>query len=135
MPLTVRTVMRIADDPARGMSTYAIEVAAIGELVAASAGDMLFVVDEPFNGTNPTIRVPIVVAVLEYLVDHGLVVAATHDLDVATRLNTRFERGYFEERDEGTFDRHLRGGIAPASNAVEILRRAGYPNEILRRLM
>jgi len=134
-PLTVRTVMRIADDPARGMSTYAIEVAAIGELVAASAGDMLFVVDEPFNGTNPTIRVPIVVAVLEYLVDHGLVVAATHDLDVATRLNTRFERGYFEERDEGTFDRHLRGGIAPASNAVEILRRAGYPNEILRRLM
>jgi len=134
-PLTVRTVMRIADDPARGMSTYAIEVAAIGELVAASTGAMLFVVDEPFNGTNPTIRVPIVVAVLEYLVEHGLVVAATHDLDVATRLNTRFERGYFEERDEGTFDRHLRGGIAPASNAVEILRRAGYPNEILRRLM
>jgi hypothetical protein len=134
-PLTVRSVMRIADDPARGMSTYAIEVAAIGELVADSAGDMLFVVDEPFNGTNPTIRVPIVVAVLEYLVEHGLVVAATHDLDVATRLNARFERGYFEEQDEGTFDRHLRGGIAPATNAVEILRRAGYPNEILRRLL
>ena len=134
-PLTVRTVMRIADDPARGMSTYAIEVAAIGELVAAGEGDMLFVVDEPFNGTNPTIRVPIVVAVLEYLVDHGLVVAATHDLDVATRLNPRFARGYFEELDEGGFDRHLRAGIAPASNAVEILRRAGYPNEILRRLL
>jgi urease gamma subunit len=134
-PLTVRTVMRIADDPARGMSTYAIEVAAIGELVAASDSDMLFVVDEPFNGTNPTIRVPIVVAVLEYLVEHGLVVAATHDLDVATRLNARFERGYFEEQDEGAFDRHLRAGIAPATNAVEILRRAGYPNEILRRLL
>jgi DNA mismatch repair ATPase MutS len=134
-PLTVRTVMRIADDPARGMSTYAIEVAAIGELVAQSAGEMLFVVDEPFNGTNPTIRVPIVVAVLEYLVEHGLVVAATHDLDVATTLNARFQRGYFEEQDEGTFDRHLRGGIAPATNAVEILRRAGYPNEILRRLL
>jgi len=134
-PLTVLTVMRIADDPARGMSTYAIEVAAIGELVRAKAGDMLFVVDEPFNGTNPTIRVPIVVAVLEFLVEHGLCVAATHDLDVATRLNARFARGYFEEQDEGTFDRHLRVGIAPATNAVEILRRAGYPNEILRRLV
>jgi hypothetical protein len=135
-PMRVRSVMRIADDPARGMSTYAVEVAAIGELVMADAAGVprLFVVDEPFNGTNPTIRVPIVVAVLEHLVGAGLVIAATHDLDVATRLDPRFVRGYFAERDRGTFDRKLCAGIAPATNAVEILRRAGYPAEILARL-
>jgi hypothetical protein len=135
-PLCVRTVMRIADDPARGMSTYAVEVAAIGELVAAveAGAAMLFVVDEPFNGTNPTIRVPIVVAVLEYLVGAGLVLAATHDLDVANRLDARFARAYFAEHENGEFDRHLHTGIAPATNAVEILRRAGYPDAILLRL-
>ncbi|MEO6776117.1 MAG: hypothetical protein ABI467_24370 [Kofleriaceae bacterium] len=136
MPLCVRTVMRIADDPARGMSTYAVEVAAIGELVAAveDRAARLFVVDEPFNGTNPTIRVPIVVAVLEYLVGAGLVLAATHDLDVANRLDQRFARAYFAEYEDGAFDRHLHTGIAPATNAVEILRRAGYPDAILARL-
>jgi hypothetical protein len=136
-PLRVRCVMRIADDPARGMSTYAVEVAAMGLLVSPSertASRSLFVVDEPFNGTNPTIRVPIVVAVLEYLVGNGLVVAATHDLDVATRLDGRFARVYFEEQAGGVFDRHLRSGIAPATNAVEILHRAGYPAAILDRL-
>ncbi|MEO8553330.1 MAG: hypothetical protein ABI678_25330 [Kofleriaceae bacterium] len=135
-PLCVRTVMRIADDPARGMSTYAVEVAAIGMLVAAveDRAAMLFVVDEPFNGTNPTIRVPIVVAVLEYLVAAGLVLAATHDLDVANRLDARFARAYFAEHENGAFDRHLHTGIAPATNAVEILRRAGYPDAILARL-
>ncbi|MGE0871272.1 MAG: hypothetical protein AB7P03_22115 [Kofleriaceae bacterium] len=132
-PLHVRAVMRIADDPERGMSTYAVEVAAMRELVADDR-PCLFAIDEPFNGTNPAVRVPIVVAVLEYLVGRGLVVAATHDLDVATRLNQQFARAYFEERD-GTFDRRLRAGIAPATNAVEILLRAHYPAEITNRLV
>ncbi len=132
-PLHVRAVMRIADDPERGMSTYAVEVAAMQELVADDRA-CLFVIDEPFNGTNPAVRVPIVVAVLDYLVARGLVVAATHDLDVATRLDPRFARAYFEEHD-GAFDRHLREGIAPATNAVEILLRAGYPAAITSRLV
>jgi DNA mismatch repair ATPase MutS len=114
------------------MSTYAVEVAAVRELVADTPATLV-VLDEPFHGTNPAIRVPIVVAVLEYLVGRGLVVAATHDLDVATRLDARFARAYFEERD-GRFDRHLREGVAPAANAVEILRRAGYPAAITDRL-
>ncbi len=136
--LRVRAVMRIGDNVATGMSTYAVEVAAVGELVtAASSPDAprtLFVLDEPFHGTNPTIRVPIVVSVLEYLATHGLVVAATHDLDVATRLDTRFARGYFAELADGVFDRTLRAGIAPSTNALELLARAGYPAAILERI-
>ncbi len=95
----------------------------------------LFVIDEPFHGTNPTVRVPIVVAVIELLAARDLVVAATHDLDVATRLDASLVRGYFDELPDGSFDRTLKPGVARSTNAVAILRRAGYPPAILDRLI
>lgn len=134
----VFTVMRIADATAEGMSTYAVEVAAIGALVAAvSSGEegppALFVVDEPFSGTNPALRVPIVVSVLEYCGARDLVLAATHDLDVVEQVDVRFARGYFAEADDdsGRFDRKLRAGVSPGSNALSLLVRAGYPSAII----
>jgi hypothetical protein len=137
--LSVRAVMRIRDDLDTGMSTYAVEVSAIGDLVAAATqrGPLptLFVVDEPFHGTNPAVRVPIVVAVFEHLADRDLVIGATHDLDVAHELSEKFARGYFAEREDGDgFDRTLRDGVAPSTNAVELLARAGYPASLLARV-
>jgi hypothetical protein len=134
----VRAVMRIRDDLDSGMSTYAVEVAAIGELVTgASRRDAiptLFVLDEPFHGTNPAIRVPIVVAVFEHLAARDLVIGATHDLDVARLLGDSFARAHFAELPGGGFDRTLREGVAPSTNAVELLARAGYPRELLARV-
>jgi hypothetical protein len=136
--VTVHAVMRIRDDLGAGMSQYAVEVAAIGELVAAAGQrtrvPKLFVLDEPFHGTNPAIRVPIVVAVFEHLAAHGLIIGATHDLDVATLLGSDFGRGYFAEHPAGGFDRTLRSGVAQSTNAVELLARAGYPSELLARV-
>lgn len=135
-PLRVFAAMRISDDTASGTSQYAAEVAALGRLVAAvgQTPPALFVVDEPFHGTNPAIRVPIVVHVLEYLAAHDLVVAATHDLEVAARLGPRFERGYFCELADQTFDRKLRPGVAPSHNAVALLARAGYPADLVKAI-
>jgi hypothetical protein len=134
----VGAVMRIRDDLDSGMSTYAVEVAAIGELVNAASAPTnlpwLFVLDEPFHGTNPAVRVPIVVAVFEHLASRGLVIGATHDLDVANSLSASFARGYFQELPSGEFDRTLRAGVAPSTNAVELLARAGYPRELLARV-
>lgn len=132
----VFAVMRTSDDTATGASTYAVEVAAIGQLVAAAAGDgvpALFAIDEPFSGTNPAVRVPIVVSVLDYLSAHDIALAATHDLDVAAQVDPRFVRGHFCELDElaGLFDRKLRPGVAPSSNALALLERAGYPAAIV----
>ncbi|HEY5947892.1 MAG TPA: hypothetical protein VIV40_20470 [Kofleriaceae bacterium] len=136
--LRVRAVMRIRDDVHAGMSTYAVEVAAIGELVAAATerGPLpsLFVLDEPFHGTNPAVRVPIVVAVLEHLGARDLVIGATHDLDVAKRLDPSFERAHFAELPTGEFDRRLHAGVAPSTNAIELLARAGYPRGLLARV-
>ena len=137
----VVAVMRVVDDTASGASKYAVEVEAIGAVVAAaSRGDgdddtlrALIVVDEPFSGTNPAVRVPIVVSVLEYLGAHDVVIAATHDLEVAAQLGDRFQRGYFAEvaGSSDEFDRRLRPGVSPATNAVERLAHAGYPAAIL----
>jgi hypothetical protein len=131
-------VMRVIDDTATGMSKYAVEVAAIGGVVAAASsadGDLpaLVVIDEPFSGTNPAVRVSIVVSVIEYLGARDLVIAATHDLEVAAQLSDRFARGYFAEiaGSSDEFDRHLRPGVSPTTNAAELLARAGYPKAIL----
>jgi len=120
------------------MSTYAVEVAAIGQLVEAVARcdhrlPALLVIDEPFSGTNPAFRVPIVVSVLDYLGACDLPIAATHDLEVAAQVDARFARGYFCEPDDdtGRFDRKLRPGVSPASNALALLVRAGYPAAII----
>lgn len=134
----VFTVMRVADATAEGMSTYAVEVAAIGTLVEAVARrdhglPALLVIDEPFRGTNPALRVPIVVSVLDYLGERDVAIAATHDLEVAAEVDARFARGYFGEPDDdtGRFDRKLRPGVAPTSNALALLVRAGYPHVIV----
>jgi DNA mismatch repair ATPase MutS len=134
----VFAVMRVADATADGMSTYAVEVAAIGTLVEAVARrdhelPALFVIDEPFSGTNPALRVPIVVSTLDYLGDRDVAIAATHDLEVAAQVDSRFARGYFCEPDDdtGQFDHKLRPGIAPTSNALALLVRAGYPHAIV----
>lgn len=133
--LRVHTAMRAVDATALGLSTYAAEIQAVGALIAAAEGPAsLFALDEPFRGTNPSVRVPIVVAVLEHLARGHLVAAATHDLDVAHRLSPAFDRGYFQETDDDggeIFDYLLRKGTAVTTNAVTLLRRAGYPDSIL----
>jgi hypothetical protein len=139
----VVAAMRVSDDTALGTSTYAAEVLSVHRLIAAAddataTTPALLVLDEPFRGTNPAARVPIVVAVLEHLAQRGVVGAATHDPEVAARLSPRFRRGFFRERlpadedadtdaaDDG-FDYRLRPGVAPSTNALALLRRAGYP--------
>lgn len=133
--LRVHTAMRAVDATALGLSTYAAEINAVGALIRAAEGPAsLFALDEPFRGTNPSVRVPIVVAVLEHLAHGHIVTAATHDLEVAHRLSPAFERGYFQETDdegEDRFDYLLRRGSAVTTNAVTLLRRAGYPESIL----
>ncbi len=139
----VVVAMRVSDDTALGISTYAAEVVSVRRLVSAAddttaTTPALLVLDEPFRGTNPAARVPIVVAVLEHLARGGTVAAATHDLEVAARLSPRFLRGFFRERSldaegglgEG-FDYRLRPGTAPSTNALALLRRAGYPAELV----
>ena len=95
-------------------------------LEEAGKGPCLFLIDEPFGGTNSTERIAIGIAVLEKLAGNGhIVLVTTHDWELQHELEEIFE--------DLTFDYQLRKGKTTQGNAVKILRVYGYPEEMVRR--
>jgi hypothetical protein len=128
--LRVRTAMGAHDDLAAGTSLFRAEVDRIHTLVDSCDGRHLFVLDEPFRGTNPHERVAASAAVLGHLCATDLVIAATHDRELCAHLDDRFTLGYFSEQVDGddlVFDYRLRPGVLQTPNAIALLERAGYP--------
>ena len=139
--LAVMSCVTINDDLSRGTSYYLEEARVMGQMLHAAAthppGRVLFVVDEPFRGTNPVERVAAGVSVLGHLADTQLVVAATHDLELLAHL-----RGLDSYHFSGTvangepeFDYRLRRGLQESRGymAIELLAQLGYPHPVVRR--
>ena len=95
---------------------------------------VLCILDEIFRGTNTIERINAAREVLNYMIDrNSLVVAATHDLELTTMVNDRFNNYHFQEdikENDIKFDYILRKGPATSRNAIAILRYLGYPKEI-----
>lgn len=95
---------------------------------------VLCILDEIFRGTNTIERINAAREVLNYMMDrNSLVVAATHDLELTTMVNDRFNNYHFQEdikENDIEFDYVLRKGPATSRNAIAILRYLGYPKEI-----
>ena len=95
---------------------------------------VLCILDEIFRGTNTIERISGAREVLNYMIDrNSLVVAATHDLELTTMVNDRFNNYHFQEdikENDIEFDYILRKGPATSRNAIAILRYLGYPKEI-----
>lgn len=100
-------------------------------------GPCLFLIDEPFGGTNSIERIAIGISVLERLAgNHHLVLATTHDWELQHELEETYECYHFSEQvgeKDLTFDYLLRKGKTTQGNAVKILRVYGYPDEVVRR--
>ena len=131
-PLRIASLMQVIDDPAAGASLYRVEVDRFRVLVqkAADGDDYLFLLDEPFRGTNPIERVAASAAVLRWMVQSNLVLATTHDRVLCELLADSFDLAYLTERVEGedvVFDYRLRPGVLDQTNAIALLERAGYP--------
>lgn len=118
-----------------GKSGYSAEVEAIREFVRrAEAGDcQVFVIDEPFNGTNTVERIAVTKAVLDAISVHAHVLATTHDVELQHLLADRFDFVHFrEDADvEGFFDFKVRSGTSSERNAIRVLERMGFPSEIV----
>lgn len=133
-PLRVATSMRVHDDITAGKSTYRAEVDRVHALVERTGGDHLFLLDEIFRGTNPRERIAASAAVLRFLCKHDLVAAVTHDAELWSLLQDTFVVAHFtEDVREGdvVYDYRLREGAPKTINALAILRRTGFPTEIL----
>lgn len=95
---------------------------------------VLCILDEIFRGTNTAERISAATEVLNYMIDNNsLVVAATHDLELTSIVNDKFNNYHFRETIEENdikFDYILRHGPATSRNAIAILKYLGYPKEI-----
>jgi hypothetical protein len=136
-PLQVHTSMRTADSLSQGISQYMAELKRIQQVVEAAReeGVVLYLLDEPLQGTNEAERRVAVQTILGHLLDAGAVGAvATHDLylDGTDRLGAAASAVHLEGRvgdgESGPlleFDYRLRAGRATSTNALALLRAVG----------
>jgi protein-S-isoprenylcysteine O-methyltransferase Ste14 len=135
--LQVGATLRIQDSLERGQSRFFAEVRRIRQILAlASAGPVLFLLDEIFHGTNSRDRGLGAEAVLRELLRRGAIgLVTTHDLSltpIAERVGGGVINGHFRddfEHGRMTFDYRLRSGVVPSSNALAIMRSVGIDVE------
>jgi len=122
-----------------GKSRYFAEIEAIRGFLDSEANHEggVFVLDEPFSGTNTTERVAIACAVLRALGERSMVLVTTHDVELQAMLGERYELYHFQEDPEvkGYFDYRLRVGAATERNAIRLLARMNFPPEVVSAAM
>ncbi len=112
----------LADDLSEGKSFYMKEVDTIKEMISRNQKGTanLFLFDEIFKGTNTTERIAAAKAVLSYLNTHdNIIVASTHDTELATLLDKEYDLYHFSEVIEGeTFFSITNSKTVPSTSAT-----------------
>ncbi len=125
------------DDLIAGKSFYFVEAERILRTIRSLDGkaSTLCIIDELLSGTNSTERLQASESIIRYLYGRNtLAVIATHDLELAGRLNGVCDFYHFSGSvDENglKFDYLLKPGIATSRNAMALLKYLGYPKEII----
>jgi len=131
----VRALIRGDQSVEEGKSRYFAEAEAIRDYIAESAlGECgIFILDEPFSGTNTAERIAIAKAVLRAIATSAQCLVTTHDVELQHLLGEKFELFYFQEDPavEGFFDHRLYAGASTQRNAIRVLERLGYPAGII----
>jgi hypothetical protein len=135
----VRALIRGDQSVEEGKSRYFAEAEAIRDFIAESASGEcgIFILDEPFSGTNTVERIAIAKAVLRAIAMSAQTLVTTHDVELQYLLGEKFELFYFQEDPavEGFFDHALHAGASTQRNAIRVLERLGYPAEIIKEAL
>lgn len=124
------------DDLVAGKSFYYVEAERVLRAIRGLDGKAatLCIIDELLSGTNSTERLQASEAIIRFLSGRNtLAVIATHDLELAGRLNGICDFYHFSGsvNENGLkFDYQLKPGIAISRNAIALLKYLGYPGEI-----
>jgi len=112
----VRALVRGDQSVAEGKSGYFAEAQAIRDFIAESATGAcrIFILDEPFSGTNTVERIAVAKAVLRAIGASAQVLVTTHDVELQHLLGAQFELFHFQENPavEGFFDHELHSGAS-----------------------
>lgn len=130
--------MALRDDLSNSNSYYIVEIKSLKRILDAVKKDgppVLMFVDEVLRGTNTVERIAASSEILKSVdLDKALVFAATHDVELTTLLNERYDNYHFQEKvtdDEVIFDFKLYSGPATTRNAIKLLKTIGYNNDII----
>ncbi|MFA5308423.1 MAG: hypothetical protein WC370_02925 [Dehalococcoidales bacterium] len=127
------------DDLIAGKSFYYVEAERILKTIQSFGKKIptLCIIDELLSGTNSTERLHASEVIIRYLATQNtLAMIATHDLELADRLNGACDFYHFTDNVDETglkFDYLLKPGIATTRNAVALLKYLGYPKEITEK--
>jgi len=133
----IASSLQASDSLAEGRSYYYAEALRIRALLAGlqSTPRALYLLDEPFRGTNSAERIAAAYGVLRYMRRAGaLVMAATHDFELPRLLGAEYQCAHFadEVSESGlVFDYRLKSGFAGPRNAVRLLGMLQYPEQVL----
>lgn len=135
----IYTSLSLSDDILKGESYYMTEIRALKRIIDAGKDEnipILAAVDEVLRGTNTVERISASTAIMKQLSKvNGLILAATHDLELTELLKDCFDNYHFEETivdDDISFAYKLLPGAATTRNAIKLLRIMGYDEYIVK---
>ncbi len=123
----------LKDNLLGGESYFIVEIRSLKRIIDALDPDkpLLCFVDEVLRGTNTVERISASGVILEYLSGkNALCFAATHDGELADKMDGMFENYHFSEtvsEESVEFDYLLKPGKAQTRNAIKLLKVFGYP--------
>ena len=130
----------VNDSILKGESYFMAEIRSLKRIVDASGNTgkpVICFIDEIFKGTNTAERIAAADAVLHYLRDRKVVVfAATHDHELTSLASDCYENVHFSEKIEGgdvLFTYKLEKGPSVSTNAIALLRKNGFPDEVIAK--
>ena len=130
----------VNDSILKGESYFMAEIRSLKRIVDASdkiGKPVICFIDEIFKGTNTAERIAAANAVLHYLRERKVIVfAATHDHELTTLAADLYENVHFSERIEGgdvLFTYKLEKGPSVSTNAIALLRKNGFPEEVIKK--
>jgi hypothetical protein len=132
--LPVYASMQNEDSLAGGESLYMAELRRARELVDSAGGPHagIYLVDEIFRGTNHLESVASGAAVVDTLAQGGLVMVASHNLELASLLAHRLDP-YCVVRDGAGTGLRLRPGVLAETNGIALLSKQGFAPEVQQK--
>ncbi len=137
-PLRLMTDLQARDNLAEDESYFLAEVRHLRRMVLPPEDStvLLGLIDEPFRGTNSQDQSAASVAVIKHLLrSPNLVLLATHDRRLTELADEKAARNFHFREDLSSagmvFDYRLHDGPATTRNALRVLQREGYPQQIL----
>ena len=135
-PALVITSMAVRDSITAGDSYFVTEIKSLRRILRKAVGETYCVcyVDEILKGTNTIERIAASAAVLSSLQRMNcLCITASHDVELTALLEGQYENWHFCETvtpDGVEFDYKLKAGPSRTRNAIKLLGKMDFPDQI-----